>query len=126
MNVGWRLLLSACAVLLILVGIMFLAAALFAPFGSAATDGPGMALLGMVFAAAGVIRLATRSRVRSARQVLDVAASALALVSALWAFGLRAERIDVLAALTIAACIVLLVEALMRSSPSIGETKRGR
>ena len=126
MNSGRRLLVIACSILVVVVGIMFLAAALFAPFGPASDEGWRIALLGAVFLVVGIMRFGTLGRLEGVARVLDVVASALASGSALWAFGSQATRVDGLSALTIAACLILLVEALLRPSYSASETRQGR
>ena len=126
MNSGRRLLVIACSIIVVVVGIMFLAAALFAPFGPASGEGLRIALLGSVFLVVGIMRFATLGRLEGIARVLDVVASALASGSALWAFDSKATRVDALSALTIAACLILLVEALLRPSYSERETRRGR
>ena len=126
MNNGRRHLVIACAILVVVVGIMFLAAALFAPFGQASGEGWRIALLGTVFLVVGLLRFATLGRLEGIARILDVVASALASGSALWAFGSKATRVDALSALTIAACLILLVEAVLRPSNSASETRRGR
>lgn len=123
MSTGRRLLVGASALLVVGVGILFLAGSLFAPFGGAAAEGPGMALVGAVFATAGAGSLVARGGSERWRRI-RLAVSAAALIAALWAFGLRAERVDAVGLLSAAACLVLLADALLRLDRRANATRR--